>query len=203
MRRALIILVLFICSSCVFALPFENDITKGNRFYNKGEYDKAGETYLKKLESRKNDIALFNYGDALYKQGKFAESEKVFNTLTQEARDEKLKEKAFYNQGNAQFRQENYQGAVDSYSNALKIDPNDKDAAYNLALAKKQRPKQKQGQDKRETLPAGRQEKQKQEKSKKGMSKEDAERILQGISSDEKHKGKKVKGKGAGNGPDW
>ncbi|OIP37351.1 hypothetical protein AUJ95_08245 [Candidatus Desantisbacteria bacterium CG2_30_40_21] len=196
--RLFTVLVVLFLVNISFALPFENDITKGNRFYHKKMFDRAGEIYSKAMKKKKSDIATFNLGNSYYKQGKFAEAERIFATIPQ-------KEKACYNQGNSCFRQENYQNAIDAYTRALKIDPNNRDAAYNLKLAKKmlkmkkqQKPKQdKQNQQKKQP------QKDKEKNQAKGLSKEDAERILQGISSDEKHKGREVKRKDAGGWRDW
>ncbi|MFH1096984.1 MAG: tetratricopeptide repeat protein [Candidatus Desantisbacteria bacterium] len=194
----LVILLILSMANTSLALPFENDITKGNRFYHKKMFDRAGEFYSKAMEKKKSDIATFNLGNSRYKQGRFSEAEKIFATIPQN-------EKACYNQGNSCFRQKDYQNAINSYTKALKIDPNDRDATYNLKLAKKmlkmqkqQKPKQdKQNQQKKQ------QQMDKEKSQGKGIAKEDAERILQGISSDEKHKGREVKGKGAGGGRDW
>ena len=185
-------------ASHAFCLPFESDITKGNRFYCKAKFKQAGELYSKAA----SDIAVYNLGNALYKQGKFAESERIFHTLMR-TKNEKLKKKVYYNLGNSQFRQEDYKSAIRSYEMAIKFNPADKDAKHNRTLAKKmlkmprskkQNPKNKQNE----------QNKQQQDSNKgKGMSREDAERILQEIGADERHRGKRVEGKGLGNGLDW
>ena len=42
----------------------------------------------------------------------------------------------YFNQGVEKYRAENYLGAIDDYTKALKIDPQDSDAYYNRGLAK-------------------------------------------------------------------
>ncbi|MBI4753103.1 tetratricopeptide repeat protein [Candidatus Desantisbacteria bacterium] len=189
------ILAIFSLAGTSLALPFENDITKGNRFYHKKMFDRAGEFYSKAVEKKKSDIATFNLGNSQYKQGRFSEAERICATIPQ-------MEKACYNQGNSCFKQGNYQNAIDAYTRALKIDPNDRDATYNLKLAKKMLKMQKQQKPKKDKQKQ-QQQGDKEKTQGKGMSKEDAEQILQGISSDEKHKGREIKGKGAGGGRDW
>jgi tetratricopeptide (TPR) repeat protein len=210
MKRWFWLLFVLVWAGYVLALPFESAVAKGNRFYHKTEYEKAEEIYKKANEIKKTALLKFNLSDALYKQGRFSESENIFSALTSEAQDVRLREQSFYNMGNAQFRQENYAGAVQAYEAALKIDPKDEDARYNLTLAKKmlkmpkkEREKQKQQQKKKEE-----QKKQDKEKDKtkspaketpkeQKLNREDAERILQGINGSEKHKAQKVKaGKG-------
>lgn len=42
---------------------------------------------------------------------------------------------AMHNMGNAQMKQENYEGAVESYKEALRNNPNDEETRYNLSEA--------------------------------------------------------------------
>ncbi|MEK7274799.1 MAG: tetratricopeptide repeat protein [Candidatus Desantisbacteria bacterium] len=202
MLRAIVTgFLVILCASHAFCLPFESNITKGNRFYCKTKFKQAGELYSKTAA----DIAAYNLGNALYKQKKFAESERMFNTLTR-TKNEKLKEKVYYNLGNSQFRQEDYKSAVRSYEMATKLNPADKEAKHNLTLAKKmlKMPKSKNQNPKNPQNKQNKQNKQRQDSNKgKEMSREDAERILQEIGADERHKGKRVEGKGMGNGLDW
>ena len=212
MKRWLWLLVVLVWAGSALALPFESAVTRGNRSYHRAEYEKAEEVYKKANESKKTALLKFNLGDALYKQGKFSESETLFSALTSEAQDVKLKEQSFYNMGNAQFRQENYAGAVQAYESALKIDPKDEDARYNLALAKKmlKMPKKEREKQKSEKQKS-RQEKDKEkakapakeESKQQRLNREDAERILQGINGNEKHKAPKVKAGKGKNEKDW
>ncbi|MFH1389419.1 MAG: tetratricopeptide repeat protein [Candidatus Margulisiibacteriota bacterium] len=220
--KKLIILFLLIAYSLslrpAYAIPFESRLNKGNGLYNRGLFDRAQKVYE---GLPKDPLAKYNLGNSLYRQGKFAESEKVFAAVTREASGRDLAQKALYNQGNARFRQENYEGAVNSYEQALRVKPKDRDTLYNLALAKKllkmpknQRPRQNKNKKDKQEKQGKNNEKDKSDKkenkpqsgnqqNKQGLSKQDAERILQGLGNNEKHQGKKVKGKGAGNGEDW
>jgi tetratricopeptide (TPR) repeat protein len=217
-NRALVFLLitynlLLITSS--HALPFASRLNRGNGLYDRGLFDRAQNVYEGILTKKNDPLAKYNLGNTLYRQGKFADAEKAFAAISGEAG---LAPRALYNLGNAEFRQENYEGAVRSYEEALKAKPNDEDTSYNLALAKKlmnlpkkQRPKQnkqdkkqdqqkqqqQKGQDKKQ------QDQKKQQQNKQGMNKEDANRILQSLGNNEKHKGKRVEGRGRGGGEDW
>jgi tetratricopeptide (TPR) repeat protein len=132
-----------------FALPFRSDLNRGNDLYKKGEYSQAGNVYNKILGKKANDQkAKFNLGDSLYKEGKYQESRIIFEDLAKNAADKNLREKSFYNMGNSFFKQEDYKGAIGAYEEALKIDPKDKDAQFNLELAKKMLTMPKQQKDK-------------------------------------------------------
>jgi len=82
MKRWLWLLVVLVWAGSALALPFESAVTRGNRSYHKAEYEKAEETYKKANEKKKTALLKFNLGDALYKQGKFGESETLFSALT-------------------------------------------------------------------------------------------------------------------------
>lgn len=89
----------------------------------------------------------YNLAGSVYKQGQF---EQAFSAYAQAAG--KLsgveKSRALYNGGNAAFRQEQYQQAIDAYQKTLRLNPQDKNAKYNLELAllrlKQQKKNQKQ-----------------------------------------------------------
>jgi Ca-activated chloride channel homolog len=221
MKKIVFILALItynlILSTSSLALPFASPLNRGNSLYARGLFDRAQSVYEGILAKKEDPLAKYNLGNTLYRQGKFADAEKMFAAVSGEA---SLRPQALYNMGNTQFRQENYEGAVRSYENALKVKPNDEDTLYNLALAKKlmslpkqQRPKQNKQDKKQDQQQKQKQqpkdqdkkrpEQQKQQQGKQGMNKEDANRILQSIGNNEKHKGKRVEGRGTGGGEDW
>jgi len=211
------------------ALPFRSELNRGNDLYKKGNFSQAGNVYGKILEKKKSDQkAAFNSGDALYKEGRFEESAEVFKRLTGKPVDKDLRDKAFYNLGNSFFKQEDYKSAIGAYEEALKINPKDRDAQFNLELAKKmlampkqkkndkndkQKDKQQKDNEKNKKNQNQKNEKdknknkdqQKQEQQKPGqMSKEDALHILNALEDKEKHKDQKLKaGRGVINGKDW
>ena len=221
--------LLFISQSA-FALPFRSDLNLGNDFYKKGDYHQAGQVYNKILQKKANDQrAKFNLGDSLYKEGKYKESQIVFEDLVGKAEDKGLRQASYYNLGNSFFKQEDYKSAIGAYEEALKIDPKDKDAQFNLTLAKKmlEMPKQekekknekqkkedekKENQKQEQKKPddkSGNKDKEKEQNQQKQtkpgqMSKEDALRILNALEDKEKHKTQKMKGgRGSADVKDW
>ena len=101
--------------------------------YNDKNYSLSAKLYSK----INNDEAKFNQANSLYKMKKYQEALKLFNSI----KDKKLKEKALYNAGNCNVKLKHYDKAIQDYEKALKLDPNDKDAKYNLELLKKHRNK--------------------------------------------------------------
>ncbi len=187
------------------ALPFRDTVNKGNDSYKNKDFEKSTAFYNEALKSKNNQIAKFNLGDSLYKQGKFEESKQVFQTLTNEVKSKKLKAASLYNLGNSYFRQQDYNNAIKGYESALSIEAKDADARYNLELARKmlkEKKKEKKNNKKENEQKNEKEKKSKPQQNKSGMSKEDAQRILQSITDGEKHKAKPVKG-GGSNDKDW
>ena len=216
------------------ALPFRSDLNRGNDFYKKGEYEQAGHVYNKILQKKASDLkARFNLGDSLYKGGKYKDSQSVFESLTDPSVLKGLRESAYYNLGNSFFKQEDYKSAIGAYEEALKIDTKDKDAQYNLELAKKmltmpkqdkQKDKDKQQKkedekdkkqqsgnkpedkkdDKEKEKDKGKEQNEQKQTKPGQMSKEDALRILNALDDQEKHKTQKMKaGRGKTDVKDW
>lgn len=132
--------------------------------------------------------------------------------------DPKLASKAYYDLGNIFYNQKNYAQSIAMYKEALRRNPDDDQARQNLRLAQKQlqnqqnqqqnqdnkqdnKDQQKQNQDQNkeknkngqdQQKPDNQQQKQPQQPPKNGMSKENAEQILQTMQNEEKNTQDKV-----------
>ena len=132
--------------------------------------------------------------------------------------DPKLASKAYYDLGNIFYNQKNYAQSIAMYKDALRRNPDDDQARQNLRLAQKQlqnqqnqqqnqdnkqdnKDQQKQNQDQNkeknkngqdQQKPDNQQQKQPQQPPKNGMSKENAEPILQTMQNEEKNTQDKV-----------
>lgn len=132
--------------------------------------------------------------------------------------DPKLASKAYYDLGNIFYNQKNYTQSIAMYKDALRRNPDDDQARQNLRLAQKQlqnqqnqqqnqdnkqdnKDQQKQNQDQNkeknkngqdQQKPDNQQQKQPQQPPKNGMSKENAEQILQTMQNEEKNTQDKV-----------
>lgn len=107
----------------------------GNEAYWSKDYGVAVQTFQEAVINQPNKhIAHYNLGAALYKTGKYQEAATTFrkSLLKGNIPNEAA---VYYNLGNAQFQMQDLSGAIDSYQHALRLDPNDADAKYNLALA--------------------------------------------------------------------
>jgi tetratricopeptide (TPR) repeat protein len=128
-------------------------IRKGNREYEKSKFSESEISYRKAIDNNKQSPdAVFNVGDALYKQNKFEEAGKQF-TENIDQNDDKFKKSAgYYNLGNSLLKANKLPESIDAYKNSLKLRPDNKEAKYNLSYAqdllKRQQEQQKNQQDK-------------------------------------------------------
>jgi Ca-activated chloride channel family protein len=202
---------LLIAVSPVVAQSDKKLIREGNKSYDNKKYSDAEVSYKKSLgKNQKSYEGNFNLGDAYYKQGKYDEAAKQFETLKSQKKDKKTDAAALHNLGNTLLQSQKFQESIEAYKQSLKLNPTDEDTRYNLAYAQamlkqqqqKQQQQQQQNKDKnkedKKDQQQQKQEQQKQEQAqqkqqeqKKEISKEDAERILQALNNDEKDKHKK------------
>jgi tetratricopeptide (TPR) repeat protein len=82
-------------------------------------------------------IPYFNLGDAYYKQKKYDEATKAYQMVLSKTKDKELKGKAFYNIGNSLLDDNKLKESIEAYKNALKMNPKDEEAKYNLSYALK------------------------------------------------------------------
>ena len=119
--------------------PERSRVRRGNRAYERLDYDRAEERYREAQQLSDTCFeATFNLGDALYKQQKFDEAEKVFTALAADStRNDLDRAHSYYNLGNSLFQQKKYQEALAAYKRSLRLNPADLETKYNYAYTKK------------------------------------------------------------------
>jgi tetratricopeptide (TPR) repeat protein len=201
-------------------------IRKGNKEFEKSNYQESEVSYRKALDQNaKLPDAVFNVGDALYKQNKYEDAGKQFIENINMNEDKNKKSAGLYNLGNALLNAKKLPESIDAYKGSLKLNPKNKEAKYNLAYAQDQlikqqeQQKQQQNQDKnndknkddkskdqkdqkdqkdkkdqqKDQNSNQDQKQQQQQKQEQGISKEDAQRLLNALANDEKNVQEKVK----------
>jgi tetratricopeptide (TPR) repeat protein len=187
-------------------------IRQGNREYEKTRYSESEIFYRKAIDKNEESAdAVFNSGDALYKQKKYEDAGKQFIETHKMNEDKVKKSASLYNLGNSFLMANKLQESIEAYKNSLKLKPDNPEAKYNLAYAQdllrkqqEQQQQQQQNKDNRDQEKKDQeqkqddQEKQNDDKQQKqqdqqSISKEDAERLLNAIANDEKNVQEKVK----------
>ena len=149
------LLVLFLALSAAFPAQGQSrkDIAKkdllkqGNRMYKRAEYDRADSLYAQAVAlDTTYATGWYNLGNSLYLGGDAAQAQaawmkSLFNTPQDDQRAPVL-----YNLGGVEMDKKNYAEAIKLYKDALRRDPSDEQARYNLALAQQLLKDQQQNQ---------------------------------------------------------
>ena len=214
---------LMVLGSFLFAQEERSLAREGNKYFDKQKYADAEASYKKALEKKDSfPEAVFNLGDAMYKQARYEDAAKQFDKAAKLLKDTALKARSYHNMGNCSMEKQEYEEAIKSYKQALKLNPNDKDTKYNLAYANaklkdKQQNKQdqknqnqqnkddKKDQDKKDGDKKDQKDKDgkgdKDQKPKKGngkeLTKEQAEKLLEALKAEEQKTQEKMQKKTA------
>lgn len=156
----LAIVVAALISGEVFAqkMPERRLVRKGNRQYERGDYDSSIDNYSRALQHDPQSFeAKFNtanvqfrkaFVDSLQMDAKMVEkAEKTLRKLAQDStRTDCERADVAYNLGNSLFVQQKFKEALTCYRDAMRLNPEDKEAKYNYALTKEMLKQQQQQQ---------------------------------------------------------
>ena len=151
-KKEAVILTLFILSSFILSAQNNNALIKnGNDAYNKKEYDVAADNYKKVIDKDpENEKAQYNLGNALYKKGSAEEALKAYDAAIKIGKTKTAQSEGWYNKGVSLQNNKKLPECIDAYKNALKLNPTDEDARFNLQKALLQQQKEQQQKDKEE-----------------------------------------------------
>ncbi len=218
--RVLATIALCALACTMHAQSVRSLVNGGNDQYKDKKYNEAEVNYRKALEREKDLIqGHFNLGNALAKQGKSEDAAKEFDIAREKSQDTSTRANASFNVGNTHMAAQQYGDAIKSYVEALRANPGDDEAKYNLSYAlqklrQQQQQQQKQQQEKKNDKNKNNQNKdqqkqdqkdqkkqndqqkqqqQQQQKQEKRMSKSDADRILEVLKNNEKDVQKRLR----------
>jgi len=121
-------------------------VREGNKLYEQKKYKEAGADYQKALQKNPNYTpGLFNLGNTLYQQKQYDAARKVMASTAKSTNDKGAKGGVHYNIGNTYMAEQKWQDAIDAYKQALRNNPQDADAKYNLSYAEEMLKKQQGG----------------------------------------------------------
>jgi Ca-activated chloride channel homolog len=163
MRHLFLILGLLFAVIALHAQQERKFIRKGNELYDIKKYEEAEIQYRKSLEKNPSSFeATFNIANALYKKEKYDEAAQQYFALTTKASNKNDLSKLYYNIGNALLQSGKIDDSIEAYKQALRNNPADLEAKYNLSVALKMK-QQGQNQENKEQDQQDKQDKDKQD----------------------------------------
>lgn len=146
MLVSMLLLGILILPRPALAFGIIGTIREGEQLYKAGRYEEALQKFLDAQKKHPDDPRLqYNLGNTYHQLKKYEEAGKIFSKGAEGTKSNStFQERNIYNQGNNQYRQGALEDAIRSYEEALKLDPKDEDARYNLEFVKKQLEQQKQ-----------------------------------------------------------
>lgn len=210
MNRYILILLVCLLPVVAFGQKERADIRQGNKLYQQGKFADSEKLYTNALLKNPTSVeAAYNLAGAIYKQERWKDADSLYLQMSKAAPTPET----LYNLGNAEFKQRKLDEAIESYKSSLRINPNDREAKFNLAYAQKlkqeddnkdkdkdqnkdqQDPKQDK-QDQKQDQPKDQDKKEdKKDEPKpepKPQSRQDAERMLKAIQASEDKTKEKV-----------
>ena len=123
---------------------------EGNDAYDAGDYQAALDRYRQaQVEAPDEAAYIYNGGNALHRLGQYDRAIPESQRAAANGPDE-VRFRAYYALGNHYVRQEKLREARDAYKNALKINPSDLDAKFNLEVVQRRLDAQQQQQQQRQ-----------------------------------------------------
>jgi Ca-activated chloride channel homolog len=151
MKNILMLFAFFFLVTNIIGQSENKLLRKGNKQYQAQQFGEAEVSHQKALEENPmSSKAAFNLGNSLYEQEQFEEAERKFSQVTAMSKAPMLESNASYNLGNSMLKQQRYAESVEAFKQALRLNPNDDEARYNLEYARrmlKQQQEQKQDQN--------------------------------------------------------
>ena len=226
-----IVLLIIITSASSFAQSTRELVNDGVELYNEQKFADAEVNFKKGAEKNpQNFEAKFNLGDAYYKQQRYDEAMKSFQSAFVDAKDDLEKAKLHYNIGNSLLKSQKVKESIGAYKESLKLNPTDQQAKYNLSYAlnmlknpnqdqqqnknkdqnkdqqDQNKDQQDQNQQKQDQQKQDQQQQQSQEQKEQELTKKEAEKILNALKENEKDLQKqlrKIKGQRVKTEKDW
>lgn len=144
----IIFLIVFVGLFLVACSPSAEALNQqGNEAFAEQAYLEALQLY-QSAQGESPELAelYYNAANVLYRQGDYPAALEQMQMALGYIDEESLAENSLYNLGNALFNSQQLGTAVEAYTQALLLDPDDLDAKYNLELALQQQQEQQQEQ---------------------------------------------------------
>jgi Ca-activated chloride channel family protein len=179
MKKSVLISISFVMLPLfLFAQAGRKKVLEGNQLYSEEKYDAASNKYQDALlENPSSPLIQFNVGDVLYKKNNYEKSLEAYQKSL-DTDDPMMQSQAYYNLGNALYRSQKLPESILAYEQALKLNPDDEDAKFNLEFVRNKMKEnaQPQSQDQQQQQQQNQQNQQKQDQNKKDQDKKEQEK---------------------------
>jgi|YelNatPaOPRAMG01_1025707.scaffolds.fasta_scaffold00225_41 tetratricopeptide (TPR) repeat protein len=131
-----ILMFCFLPFFTVKAQKANSEIRKGVKMYDAQRYDQAAVLFKDALKKDSNSFdASYDLGNALYRQKNYKAAMDIYQKALPLTKDKSLIAKDLHNIGNAFMQQKQYEDALKAYRSALLANPNDDETRFNYAYA--------------------------------------------------------------------
>ncbi|HHU42414.1 MAG TPA: tetratricopeptide repeat protein [Fermentimonas caenicola] len=189
------------------------NIRKGNKEYKEQKFSEAADYFSKAVEGNPNSQeANYNLGNTLYRQKEWDKAIEQYNQSNALEQENPIKVSAgMHNIGNAMLQKKQLKESMEAYKMALRLNPQDDEARYNLAVVQKmiqdeeqqsdgendqeqqeQEQDQQQNQQNQPQPPQDQEKRAEQPQEPEQMSRDNARQLLQAIEQDERETQEKV-----------
>lgn len=139
-------------------------LREGNRHYFDSAFTESEIEYRKALQAEgESERAKYNLGGSLYKQQRYEEAQNIYKELANNETDKEKLARYHYNLGNTYMKSGKLKESIDAYKQALRLNPDDDAAKYNLSYALRQQQQQQQQQKNQQNQEQDQQQQQEQE----------------------------------------
>jgi len=144
-KRSAAHMLLLVCSATLMGCsPGLHEARRGSRLYQSGQYAEAHQAFQQALATSGDPAIQYDLGVALYRLKRYEDAAKSFREA---AAIPRLRQRSYYNLGNAYVRaseeapekDEPLRQAIMAYEEALRLQPADSAAKWNLELAVQRR----------------------------------------------------------------
>ena len=140
----------------LFFIPFSSYALLDNHTaasaYKKGDFKSAQDIYKKPLiDEPDNGQLLFNLGDSAYRLQEYQQARAYFSQAADLlTKNRELQEQAYYNAGNAYFKEEKLQESLELYNKVLELNPENEKALHNKKVVEELLKQKEQQQDQKD-----------------------------------------------------
>jgi len=175
LKRATVFILFLIGAFALQAQSVHQALQLGDSQYLRDNFKEAEKAYRVAADLEfSNPKALYNLGNALYQQGKWADAAERFGQAAKYAAIKADAADALHNRGNALMKQRQFKDAVASYENSLRLRPGDANTKMNLQMAKKKLKEEEQKEkDKQQQQQQNKQDQDQQPQNKQDQQPQD------------------------------